>query len=108
MVGINIWDRSMDEAELRLETSCESNSGEQGNIANEFTNWGLSGSLLQKISVPEEDVLCTPKQSIINAFLPIPELTKQDALDLCSRFGRDVSIAGNIQIQIFYGPNRGT
>ena len=52
---------------------------------------------MKKKSFNKEETTCIAAKNIINAFLPIPELTKQDALDLCKKFGEDVYIAGNFE-----------
>ena len=57
----------------------------------------MTGSLVKKKSFNKEETICITAKNIIYAFLPIPELTKQDALDLCKKFGEDVYIAGNFE-----------
>ena len=42
-------------------------------------------------------LLCNKDVQKINAFLPIPELTKKDAVDLCQKLGRDAYIGGNFE-----------
>ena len=89
----------MSEAELREKTSCTEINTEQGNLVNSNTNWNLTGDLVFTIDVVLEDLKCHKKAEKINAFLPIPDLTKQDAIDLCQKFGEDVYIAGEFSSQ---------
>ena len=86
--------RTMSEAELREKTSCTEINTEQGNLINTNTRWDLTAELVTMVDVPLEEVRCQKKASKINAFLPVPKLTKEEALDLCHKFGEDVHIAG--------------
>ena len=84
----------MSEAELAEKTDCRQINTEQGNLINNSTTWNLTANLVTLVEVPLEDVRCQKKAEKINAFLPIPELTREEALDLCHKFGEDVHIAG--------------
>ena len=84
----------MSEGELREKTSCTEVHTEQGNLINNTTAWNLTTDLVAMINVPIEDLKCHKIAERINAFLPIPELTMEEALDLCHKFGQDVHIAG--------------
>ena len=44
-----------------------------------------------------EETLCSKQNSIVNAFLPVPKLTRADAKILCKKFGENVGIAGNFE-----------
>ena len=67
---------------------------EQGNLINSTTTWNLTTELVTKVEVPLEEVRCQKKAEMITAFLPVPKLTKEEALDLCHKFGQDVHLAG--------------
>ena len=82
----------MSETELREKTSCSEINTEQGNLINGSTIWNITSDLVMMVDVPIEDLKCQKKR--ISAFLPIPGLTKEDAEDLCQKFGEDVHIAG--------------
>ena len=84
----------MSERELRGKTSCTEVNTEQGNLINKTTTWNLTAKLVTKVDVPLEEVRCLKRTEKINAFLPVPQLTRQEALDLCHKFGEDVHIAG--------------
>ena len=84
----------MSERELRQKTSCSEINTEQGNLVNSTTSWNLTGELVTMIDVPVEELKCHKRTEKINAFLPIPELTKEEAEDLCHKFGEDIHIAG--------------
>ena len=84
----------MSERELREKTSCTEVNTEQGNLINKTTTWNLTAELVTMVDVPLEEVRCRKKANKINAFLPIPEITMEQALDLCHKFGEDVHIAG--------------
>ena len=89
-----ILERTMSERELRQKTSCSEINTEQGNLVNSTTSWNLTGELVTMIDVPVEELKCHKTKEKINAFLPIPELTKEEAEDLCHKFGEDIHIAG--------------
>ena len=84
----------MSERELREKTSCTEVNTEQGNLINSTTTWNLTSELVTKVEVPLEEVRCRKKAEKITAFLPVPKLTKEEALDLCHKFGQDVHLAG--------------
>ena len=84
----------MSERELREKTSCTEVNTEQGNLINSTTTWNLTTELVTKVEVPLEEVRCQKKAEMITAFLPVPKLTKEEALDLCHKFGQDVHLAG--------------
>ena len=52
---------------------------------------------MKEIEIPVIDTMCSRQNRIFNAFLPIPELTKEDAVDICKKFGEDVYVAGNFE-----------
>ena len=84
----------MSEGELREKTSCTEVNTEQGNLINKTTTWNLTAELVTKVEVPLEELRCLKRTEKINAFLPIPELTREEAVDLCHKFGDNVPIAG--------------
>ena len=62
------------------------------------TLWELSRNLVDtstKVDVPDTEAECKRSKTRINAFLPIVQLTKQGAVDLCHKFGDNTYIAGN-------------
>ena len=87
----------MSERELREKTSCTEVNTEQGNLINNNTTWNLTAELVTLVDVPLEEVSCQKKAEKINAFLPVPKLRKEEALDLCHKFGEDVHIAGQFK-----------
>ena len=97
IANIQVWDYQMDAENLRKRTLCDTTVKDQGNLVNAFSNWKLTGSLVKKKVFSEEETECNNGNHIINAFLPIPELTKQEAIDLCKKFGEDVYVAGNFE-----------
>ena len=94
LAGVNAWDRTMSERELAEMTSCREISTEEGNLINSSTTWNLTADLVTLTDVPLEDLRCQKKAEKINAFLPVTELTREEAEDLCHKFGQDVHIAG--------------
>ena len=84
----------MSERELREKTSCSEINTEQGNLVNSSTTWNITSDLVAMIDVPMKDLKCQKRTERINAFLPIPELTRMEAEDLCHKFGEDAHIAG--------------
>ena len=97
LANVNAWDYQMDAEKLREKTICDRVNKDQGNLVNAFSNWRLTGSLVKKRFFSEEETKCHDGNYISNAFLPIPELTKQEAIDLCKKFGEDVYIAGDFE-----------
>ena len=51
-----------------------------GNLINGTTNWHIGGSLTQRIVIPEEEVNCDPKRTVI---LPIKYRKADDAIGIC-------------------------
>ena len=94
MVTLMTLSRTMSAAELREMTSCSEINTAQGNLVNSSTTWELTGSLVALINVSLDDLKCHKQVEKINAFLPVAELTMQDAIDLCGKFGEDVPVAG--------------
>ena len=84
----------MSEGELREKTSCSEINIEQGNLINGSTTWNMTAELVTRVDVPLEEVRCQEREEKINAFLPVPKLTKEEALDLCHKFGEDIHVAG--------------
>ena len=83
---------------------------DQGTLVNDGSRWNVKGSLIKPIKVHINTTICNRQSEIMNAFLPIPDLTKQDAVDLCKKFGRDVYIAGNFEtiedfLKYYEGPS---
>ena len=71
---------------------------DQGTLVNENSFWQLTGSLVTRTDIPVDQTQCGQKSlEKINMFLPIPQLTYQDAVDLCSRFGESSYIAGDFE-----------
>ena len=66
-----------------------------GNLVNGNSFWKTTGRLVKKIDVPNEDAKCSKKKNKINAFLPIAQLSRKEAVDLCHKFGEGVYIAGH-------------
>ena len=97
MAGINAWNRTMSAEELAANTNCEDTSVLVGNLINEDSVWDMTGTLTKEMEVDPKDFLCNKETQKINAFLPIPELTRNDSVDLCQKLGRDVYIAGNFE-----------
>jgi len=52
--------------------------------------------LVSLIQVEEEELVCTKYKELVNAHLPIPELNRKEANDICNKFGSDVFMAGEI------------
>ena len=97
MANVNVWDKMLDEAELKKQTDCLTTSSDQGSLVNASSKWELTGKLVKEVSISADEAICLKKNRIYNAFLPISQLTKDDALDLCHKFGRDVFIAGDFE-----------
>ena len=97
MAGINAWNQTMSAEELSQMTNCQNSTSLVGNLINEDTVWNMTGTLTKAMEVDPSKLLCIKDVQKINAFLPIPELTKKDAVDLCQKLGRDAYIGGNFE-----------
>ena len=95
--NVNAWDRTMTSEELKERTQCNKPVVDQGNVINDSTPWTLTGTLVKKIFVSINDTKCSKQNEKVNAFLPIPQLTKEEAKDLCNKFGGNVSIGGKFE-----------
>ena len=62
--------------ELQRRTECNRAELDIGSVASVSSSWNLTGSLIQRISIPVEETLCSKHNSKMNAFLPISELTR--------------------------------
>ena len=107
MANINVWDRMMETKDLQRLSDCAQTVMDQGNLVNAGSVWKLSGTLLKKVDISPEVARCDKKENIkISAFVPIPKLTRQDAVDLCQKFGTDAHIAGDFEtsedFDVFY------
>ena len=74
---LTLWSRTMSERELREKTSCTEVNTEQGNLVNTTTTWNLTAELVTMIDAPLEDLKCQKRTERINAFLPVPKLTRE-------------------------------
>ena len=97
MAGINAWNQTVSAEELAQMTNCQNSTSLVGNLINEDTVWNMTGTLTKALEVDPSKLLCNKDVQKINAFLPIPELTKKDAVDLCQKLGRDAYIGGNFE-----------
>ena len=54
-----------------------------GNLVNSTTEWNITGSLIQKITMAEADITCSSRTLLI----PVRYRTAQDAMDICQQIG---------------------
>ena len=54
-----------------------------GNIVNEETIWDITGSLIKKISLTEEEILCKDRTLLV----PVKYRTFEDAMAVCEQLG---------------------
>ena len=97
MADINAWDRTLSAEELADNTNCEHTNALNGNLINKDSVWTMTGTLTKEMEVDSTDLICNKDVQKINAFLPVPELTREDAVGLCQKLGREVYIAGNFE-----------
>ena len=97
MAGVNVWDRAMTESELLELTRCDSVGLMTGNVIGPFSSWNLEGAVVKAVRVKTDQLRCHRFTEKVNVFLPIPELTNRDAIELCHKFGENVPIAGNFE-----------
>ena len=98
LANINVWDMTMKTKDLQRLSDCGQTVLDQGNLVNADSVWRLTGTLLKKVDILSDIARCDKKEnSKISAFLPIPKLTKQGAVDLCQKFGTEAHIAGDFE-----------
>ena len=97
MAGVNVWDRAMSESELVERTRCDQVELESGNVIGPLTSWILEGTVVKSVRIRRDQMRCDRFTETISVFLPIPQLTNQDAQDLCHKLGENVPIAGNFE-----------
>ena len=54
-----------------------------GNLIDKETRWNVTGSLIKKITLTEEDILCKDKTVVV----PIKFKTFVDAMTICEQLG---------------------
>ena len=98
MANINVWDRTMETKDLQRLSDCGQTFLDKGNLVNNDSVWKLTGTLLKRVDILPEIARCDKKENIkVSAFLPIPKLTRQEAVDLCQKFGTEAHIAGDFE-----------
>ena len=86
ILDFNMWDRLLSHEEMSKYTQCYpyySRIQTVGNLINPSTRWEVSGSLIEKIEVPETDVVCQNRTVLI----PIRFEKMEDAMGICEILG---------------------
>ena len=96
MTGISAWDTVLTEEQMRVRTSCSAVSLEPGSLLSASTSWTLTAALVTTEEVDENELECGKYSKVVTAHLPIPQLSQQEAQELCSKLGTGVHIAGEI------------
>ena len=56
-----------------------------GNLINSRSSWNLTGSLIKKMDIPSEDIICTAGRNVV---VPIRYRTLEDAVGVCEALGK--------------------
>ena len=86
ILDFNMWDRLLTQEEMAKNTQCYPNYSRIetfGNLINPSTQWEISGSLIEKIEVPEKDLVCQNRTVLI----PIRYENMKDAMEICEILG---------------------
>lgn len=86
MTDINVWDRLLTKQEGLQYSSCQNYIEKQGDIINKTTRYNITGSLIEQISVPVNDFLCTLDNTRITLYVHAPFLNFRDAKEACDKF----------------------
>ena len=97
VVGINAWNRTLTEEELVSFTNCSDIKIPKGNVINEESSWFLTAKLVTDFEVDKEEMICRKTRMIVPAFIPVTGLNKEDAVDLCHKFGADIGLGGEFK-----------
>ena len=87
ILDFNMWNRLLSQEEMEKFTQCSPNYSKietVGNIINPSTQWEISGSLIEKIDVPEADVVCQNRTVLI----PIRYEKMEEAMGICEILGK--------------------
>lgn len=74
---------------------CDKSVIDPGNVVSMNSFWKTTATLVNRVTIPNEKTLCSKSKMKINAFLPLPQLSRREAVDMCHKFGDDVYIAGD-------------
>ena len=87
ILDFNMWNRLLSQEEMEKFSQCSPNYSKietAGNIINPLTQWEISGSLIEKIDVPEADVVCQNRTVLI----PIRYEKMEEAMKICEILGK--------------------
>ena len=68
ILDFNMWDRTLGSEEMQNYTQCypyHSEIPNVGNLINPSTSWSITGSLIKKIEIPQEDIVCQNRTVLI-------------------------------------------
>ena len=94
--GFYVWKRLLTKSELKDLSSCNYISG---NIDDRLViNLTYPASnLVARIDFDERDLLCTQSKQELLITMPIPPINKQDAVNICKKFGDFGELAGEFK-----------
>ena len=76
--------RLLSEQELNFFTNCTTYvPTTAGNLVNENTRWNISGTLIKKVELSEDDVFCSPR----TIFVHVKYKERKQAMDVCEELG---------------------
>ena len=107
LVGINTWDRVLQDEEMVLFTNCTSITEAKGNIINKNTLWHQTADLVEKYEIDVNEMTCRKEQREVPAFIPIRGLkNKKQSVQTCQKFGSNTMMAGEFtseyDFSVFY------
>lgn len=88
IVDFNMWDKVLSEEEMSSYTKCNPHHAQipiVGNLINPSTQWDISGTLIERVDVPEEEIACLNR----TVFIPIRYQKMEEAMEICEILGEE-------------------
>ena len=98
LAGINAWNRTLTEEELKSFSGCDKHTDIVGNLINANTDWNVpSSTLVKEKTIDFDEMQCTARTVEKLVAMPIPKDTKQNMIDTCQKYGNNVYLGGTIR-----------
>ena len=98
MVGVSLWSRFLDDEEMLRYINCSKILISNGDLINQRTTWHHSANLVTPYEVNIKELECKNLRGV-PAFIPSRGFSKQEAVDVCHKFGGNVGLAGEVSTE---------
>ena len=96
IAGIQIWNRTLSGTEIEDLSSCDPISNRSHEHL--WKNWTFPKTdFIKEVSFEIEVLQCTKKMKEILVPMPIPPMSKTDAVNICNKFGNGAGMAGEFR-----------